>query len=55
MDTMVASVGSDRLRRTSHLVVAIALVVAVGAGTVDLRFGLLPLTVLLGWSHLRSI
>jgi hypothetical protein len=55
MDTTVASVGSDRLRLTSYVVVAIALVAAVGAATVDLRFGLLPLAALLGWSHLRSI
>ena len=46
---------SDRLRTASHLVVAVALVAALGAGAVDLRFALLPLAVLLGWSHLRSI
>lgn len=55
MDTTVASVGSDRLRLASYVVVAIMLVAAAGAATFDLRFGLLPLAVLLGWSHLRSI
>jgi len=55
MDTTVAAVGSGRLRLASYLVVAAALVAAAGAGAVDLRLGLLPLAVLLGWSHLRSI
>jgi hypothetical protein len=55
MDTTVGPIGSDRLRPASHVVVAIALVTAVAAGAVDLRFALLPLAVLLGWSHLHSI
>ncbi len=55
MDATVAPVSSDRLRRASYGVAAVALVSAVGAGAVDLRFALLPLAVLLGWSHLRSI
>ncbi len=55
MDTAVAPVGSDRLRTTSYLVVAITLVAAIGAGSIDLPFALLPLAVLLGWSHLHSI
>lgn len=55
MDTTVASVSSDRLRLTSYVVVAIALGAAVGAGTIDLRYALLPVAALLGWSHLRSI
>ena len=55
MDGTVASVGSDRLRLASYVVVAVALVTAVGAGAVDLRFALVPLAVLLGWSHLHSI
>jgi hypothetical protein len=55
MDAPVAPVDSDRLRSASHVVVAVALVSAAGAGAVDLRFSLLPVAVLLGWSHLRSI
>jgi len=55
MDTTVRPVGSDRLRPASHVVVAVTLASAVGAGAVDLRFALLPLAVLLGWSHLHSI
>jgi hypothetical protein len=55
MDTPVGSVGSDRLRITSYFVVAVALVAAIGAGSVDLPFALLPLAVLLGWSHLHSV
>lgn len=55
MDATVAAVGSDRLRLASYLVVAAGLVSAAGAGAVDLRFALLPLAVLLGWSHLHSI
>ncbi len=55
MDTTVGSVGSDRLRLAGYFVVAIALVAAVGAGAVDLPFALVPLAVLLGWSHLHSV
>lgn len=55
MDTTVASLRSDRLRLASYVVAAIALVAAVGAGAIDLRLALLPLAVLLGWSHLHSI
>lgn len=55
MGTTVGSIGSDRLRIASYFVVAIALVAAIGAGAVDLPFALLPLAVLLGWSHLHSI
>jgi hypothetical protein len=36
-------------------VVAIALVAAAAAGLVDLRLALLPLAVILGWSHLNSV
>jgi hypothetical protein len=55
MDTTVGSDGSDRLRLAGYLVVAIALVTAIGAGTVDLPLALVPLAVLLGWSHLHSV
>jgi hypothetical protein len=55
MDTTVASDGPDRLRHSSYLVVAGALVTAVGAGVVDVRLALVPLAALLGWSHLRSL
>jgi hypothetical protein len=55
VDTTVAPPGSDRLRLASYVVAAIALVTAVGAGAVDLRLALLPLAVLLGWSHLHSV
>ena len=55
MDATVAAVGSNRLRLASYVVVAVALVSAVGAGAVHPRFALLPLAVLLGWSHLHSI
>jgi hypothetical protein len=55
MDTTVSSAGSDRLRHASYLVVAGALVAAAGMGAVDLPLAVLPLAVLLGWSHLRSI
>jgi hypothetical protein len=55
MDATVAAAGSDRLRLASYVVGAVALVGAVGACAVDLRFALLPLAVLLGWSHLHSI
>src|SRR5262249_43099141 len=48
-------VAPDRLRTASYLVVAAALVTAVGAAAVDLRFALLPVAVLLRWSHLHSI
>ena len=54
MDATVSSVRSDRLRLASYVVVAGALVTAVGTSAVDLRLALLPLAVLLGWSHLRS-
>jgi hypothetical protein len=55
MDATVSSIRSDRLRLASYFVVAGALVTAVGVGAVDLPLALLPLAVLLGWSHLRSI
>jgi len=55
MDTAVGSIGQDRLRTASYFVVGIALVAAVGAGAIDLPLALLPLAVLLGWSHLHSI
>ena len=55
MDATVSPVRSDRLRVASYFVVAGALLAAVGAGAVDLPLALLPLAVLLGWSHLRSI
>jgi len=47
--------GSDRLRLAGYVLVAIALVTATGAGTVDLPLALVPLAVLLGWSHLHSV
>ena len=55
MDTTVGPAGSDRLRPASHVVVAVTLASAVAAGVADLRFALLPLAVLLGWSHLHSL
>ena len=55
MDTTVGPAGPDRLRITTYLVVAIALAAAIGARSADLRFALLPLAVLLGWSHLHSV
>jgi hypothetical protein len=55
MDTTVGPAGSDRLRPASYAVAATALVTAGAAAAVDLRFALLPLAVLLGWSHLHSI
>jgi hypothetical protein len=47
--------GSDRLRMASYPVVAILVLGAVALGLVSVRLALLPLAVLLGWSHLRSI
>ena len=55
MDTTVGSIGTDRLRIAGYVVAGVALVAAVGAGTVDLPLALLPLAVLLGWSHLHSV
>lgn len=55
MDATVAAARPDRLRPASYVLVAVALLSAVGAGAVDLRFALLPLAVLLGWSHLHSL
>jgi len=55
VDTTVDSAGPDRLRAASAVVAATALVTAAGAGAVDVRLALVPLAVLLGWSHLHSV
>ena len=55
MDTTVGPVGPDRLRLAGYFVVAVALVAAFAAGAVDLPLTLVPLAVLLGWSHLHSV
>jgi hypothetical protein len=55
MDTAVGPAGVDRLRPATYVVVGIALATAAAAGLADLRLALLPLAVLLGWSHLNSV
>ncbi|HEY4027751.1 MAG TPA: hypothetical protein VGO86_15095 [Candidatus Dormibacteraeota bacterium] len=55
MDTTVGSIGADRLRIASYLIAGAALVAAIGAGRIELPLALLPLAVLLGWSHLHSV
>jgi hypothetical protein len=55
MDTTAGSIGTDRIRIAGYVVAGIALAAAVGAGRLDLPLALLPLAVLLGWSHLHSV
>jgi hypothetical protein len=55
MDATAGSIGTDRLRIASYFVAGIALTAAIVAGRLDLPFALLPLAVLLGWSHLHSV
>lgn len=55
MSITTSSARPDRLRRASYPVVAVLALGAVGAGLVSAPLALVPLAVLLGWSHLRSV
>jgi hypothetical protein len=55
MSITASSARPDRLRRASYPVVAMLALAAVGASLVSVPLALVPLAVLLGWSHLRSI
>jgi len=49
------AVRHDGFRLATYAIAVLALVAAVAAGSVSMLLALVPLAILLGWSHLSSV